>query len=199
LKKDCGIQNHEENRYLFLMKYKAINSIFWLSFFLFTSCGNNESKSPLADHKYSTTQNYLFQIIENYKTDYFAASDAKQRADIRTKYQDKMEHFLVDSLGRYIDSMTVIVDTVIQKGWLVTTQFHTKDIEFKYGLMFQNNMPSSVDSLYKFMISLSPGEKIVVDFAHLGSGELNYPDDTSNKIMRIFAYPQPIKTIKKQK
>lgn len=104
-----------------------------------------------------------------------------------------MEHFLVDSLGRYIDSMTVVVDTVIKQGLLVTTQFHTRDIEFKYGMKFQENMPASADSLYKFMLSLSSGKEVTVDFVHLGGGGLNFPDDKTQRTMKIFAYPSPLK------
>jgi hypothetical protein len=135
----------------------------------------------------------LFKLLDDYKEAYFAATRTEDRENIQTKYQDKMKGFLVDSLGRYIDSMTVIVDTVVQEGWLVTTILHSKDIEFKYGMKFQDRMPPSSDSLYKFMVNLSPGKEVTVDFVHLGGGELNYPDDKSKKTMRIFAYPQPTK------
>ena len=176
---------------------RPIKIISWLTLlWVFIGCNDNAKKTSRDEQKYSSTQKYLFQLLDDYKADYFATTQSEDRENIQAKYQDKMKHFLVDSLGRYIDSMTVIVDTVIQEGWLVTTQFHTRDIEFKYGMRFKDSMPPSADSLYKFMINLSPRQQVTVDFIHLGGGELNYPDDKSKRTMRIFAYPEPIKNRK---
>jgi hypothetical protein len=118
---------------------------------------------------------------------------ANERENIRAIFQDRMKQFLVDSLGRYIDSMTVTVDSVVEKNWLVITQFHSKDIEFKYGMMFQDSMLPAGDSMYKFMRGFTPGQQVTVGFVHIGSGELNYPDDVGKRTMRIFAYPVPLK------
>ncbi len=157
--------------------------------FVLVSC--NDSPKEI-NHKYSNTQTYLFNLLEDYKKDYYAENHLEKREKLQDIYQEKMHYFLADSLGLYIDSMTVIVDTVIQEGWLVTTQFHSKDIELKYGMRFQENMPDRVDSLYKFMINLSPGKEVTVNFTQLGGGELNFPDEKSKKTMRIFAYPSPL-------
>jgi hypothetical protein len=164
--------------------------------FLTFGCGEKPKKVLLDEQQYSTTQKHLFQLLDDYKTAYFSSPETASRDSIQAKYYNKIEHFLIDSLGRYIDSMTVIVDTVVKEGWLVTTQFHTRDIEFKYGMKFMNNMPPSADSLYKFMINLSPGQQVMANFIQLGGGELHYPDDKSKKTIRIFAYPEPIKNNK---
>jgi hypothetical protein len=171
-------------------KYTSFSVLLFLTF----GCGEKDKNVLKAEQHFSNTQKYLFRLLDEYKTDYYATTQIADRKNIQVKYQDRMEHFLVDSLRRYIDSMTVIVDTVIQEGWLVTTQFHTKDIEFKYGMKFKDSMSASFDSLHKFMINLSPGQQVTVNFIHLGGGELNYPDDKSKRTMRIFAYPEPIKT-----
>lgn len=63
-------------------------------------------------------------------------------------------------------------------------------------MKFMKNMPPSADSLYKFMISLSPGQQVTANFIQLGGGELNYPDDNNKRTIRIFAYPEPMKTTK---
>jgi hypothetical protein len=163
---------------------------------IFIGCTNNTKQKTKEEPQYSSTQKYLFQLLNNYKAEYFAAKSIKEKGNIQAKYQDKMKHFLVDSLERYIDSMAVIVDTVIQEGWLVTTQFHANDIEFKYGMKFQDSMPPSADSLYRFMLSLSTRQQVTVNFIHLGGGELNFPEDKSKRTMRIFAYPEPLKADK---
>lgn len=176
-------------------KLQRHNFIFYLTLLFVVSigCRNNSKEISKIEPKYSSTQNYLFQLLDDYKAEYFAATQTADRENLQAKYQDKMMHFLVDSLGRFIDSMTVIVDTVIKQGWLVTTQFHSGDIEFKYGMKFQDNMTPSVDSLYKFMLNLSPGKEVTIDFFHLGGGALSFPDDKSKRTMRIFALPSPLK------
>jgi len=167
-----------------------------LLFLIFTGCRDTPKKTTKEEQQYSSNQQHLFQLLEDYRKNYYAASAANEKENIRAIFQDRMKEFLVDSLGRYIDSMAVTVDTVVQKDWLVTTQFHSKDIEFKYSMKFQDSMPPSGDSMYKFMRGFIPGQQVTVGFVHLGGGELNYPDDTSKRTMRIFAYPVRMKGAK---
>jgi hypothetical protein len=164
-----------------------------LSIVVLSACGDDSNSTVKTKPRYSATQRHLSQLLDSYKSEYFAATDKSDRERLQRKYQDLVEHFLVDSLGRYIDSMTVVVDTVFEEGLLVTTQFHAGDIEFKYGMKFKENMPPGPDSLYKFMLGLTPGTEVTVDFIHLGGGGLNFPDDKSQKLMKIFAYPSPLK------
>lgn len=169
--------------------------IFFTLITVLSSCNNPNDKKQQAierDKRYSKTQSHLFEILDNYKVDYSTAKQEGLKDEIQRKYLKKLENLLVDSLGRYIDSMTVVVDTVIQNGWMVTTQFHTRDIEFKYGMRFKDSMDSKNDSLYKFMRELKPNSEVTVNFIHLGAGELNKPDDKNVKTIRIFAYPVPL-------
>ena len=166
-----------------------VTPIFWV----FTGCSNRQTTIAEEKHQYSSNQRYLFRLLDDYKKNYFAAQEGNERENIRAIFQERMMQFLVDSLGRYIDSMTVTVDSVVEKNWLVITQFHSKDIEFKYGMMFQDSMLPSGDSMYKFMRGFNPGQQVTVGFVHIGGGELNYPDDVGKRTMRIFAYPVPLK------
>ncbi|WP_276500348.1 hypothetical protein [Terrimonas pollutisoli] len=159
-----------------------------------TGCSDTPKKVTKDEQQYSSNQRYLFQLLDDYERNYRAAKETNEREKIRAIFQDRMKQFLVDSLGRYIDSMTVIVDSVVQKDWVVTTQFHSRNIEFTYGMKFQDSMPPSGDSMYQFMKGFTPGQQVNVGFVHLGGGELNYPDDKSRRTMRIFAYPVPLKT-----
>lgn len=159
---------------------------------LLLSRKDNPNKKTIIDIQYSRTQQYLFKILENYQAEYNSDSSSETLDKLREKYSKNLEYFLVDSLGRYIDSMKVMVDTVIQDGWMVTTKFHTKEIEFKYGMMFKDSMDSKNDSLFRFMKGLKTHEEVLVNFVLLGSGELNTPNDKSIKTIRIFAYPVPL-------
>jgi hypothetical protein len=173
--------------------FRGLKIIAWAAWlFVLASCHGRSKNEVQVGQSYSSTQRHLLQLLDNYKADYYA-SPLTERENIRSKYLGKVERYLVDSLERYIDSMTVIVDTVIQDDWLVTTRFHVRDIEFTYGLRFGDRMPPGVDSLYKFMTDLVPGQQVTVNFVHLGAGELNDPGNTTNPTMRIFAYPEPIR------
>lgn len=156
------------------------------------SCADKSKKETVSEIIYSKNQQYLFDLIDNYKTEYFAAQRQDIKDIIQHKYLEKLRYFLVDSLGRYIDSINVTVDTVIQEGWLVTTQFHSRDIEFKYGMKFKDNMDSRNDSLYQWMRSLKPKSNLTVNFILLGSGQLNYPDDSTRSLVKIFALAEPL-------
>jgi hypothetical protein len=161
---------------------------------LLAGCSDTSKKAAKDEQHYSSNQQYLFNLLDDYKKNYNTAKGSDEQESIRAIFQDRMKQFLVDSLGRYIDSMTVTVDSVVQKEWQVTTQFHTRDVEFKYGMVFQDSMPPSGDSMYKFMTGFVPGQQVTVGFVHLGGGELNYPDNKSKRTMRIFAYPVPLKS-----
>jgi hypothetical protein len=171
----------------------SILSIAILSFFIviILSCSQKLNKNE-QEKLYSKNQQYLFALLENYKAEYSATKSQTLKDSIQNKYLDKIQGFLFDSLGRYIDSIKVTVDTVIQEGWLITTQFHTRDIEFKYGMKYKENMPPNVDSEYHYIRSLKPKSEVELNFVHIGAGELNNPEDTTVRILRIFAFPQKL-------
>jgi hypothetical protein len=181
------------------MDFLSKLTLFTCMLLIIVSCTNNKHKVIEKEKYFAKTQKQLFEILDNYKTEYSKEIQQKSKEKIFDKYYGKIFEFLSDSLGGFIDSMTVIVDTVIQNGWMVTTQFHTRDIEFKYGMRFQDSMDSRNGSLYKFMKELRPGEEITVDFIHLGAGELSYPDETSTSTLRIFAFPYPLSFREKNK
>jgi hypothetical protein len=174
------------------------NFIFLLSllFGLLTSCIDTPRTVSKDQQQYSSNQRYLFQLLDDYQKKYYAANEVNVSENVRAIFQDGMKRFLVDSLGRYIDGMTVIVNSVVQKDWLVTTQFHSRNIEFKYGMRFHQSMTPAEDSIYNFMKGFIPGQEVTVAFVHLGGGELNYPDDMTKRTMRIFAYPVPLQIAK---
>jgi hypothetical protein len=53
-------------------------------------------------------------------------------------------------------------------------------------------MDAKNDSPYRWMRSLKPENNVTVDFIHLGVGELNLPDDSTEKLIEIFAFPAPL-------
>jgi len=174
------------------VKHNLIPLLFVSFVTTFYSCSDKSKRETESKIIYSKNQQYIFELLDNYKTDYFATKRQEIKDTIQSKYLEKLRYFLVDSLGRYLDSMNVTVDTIIQEGWLVTTQFHSRDIEFKYGMKFKDSMDSRDDSLYQWMRSLKPKSNLTLSFVLLGSGQLNYPDDSPKMLAKIFALPEPL-------
>lgn len=167
-------------------------SLLPLAFFCTASCANDNRELAEEKRYYSQTQQRLFQLTKDYKSEYTLAYPDSAKKEVQNKYVMIVQSFLSDSLGGFIDSMRVTVDSVIQTGWEVTTQFHTREIEFKYSLTFKDSMNSRIDSLYQFMRNLKPGEEVTLSFEYMGTGELNDPEDKGTRIFRIFAIPLPL-------
>ncbi len=173
---------------------KNIQSLLLFLVFIITviSCKDSPNEIKETEKAFSKNQQYIFDLIDNYRSEYFAAKQQDHKDTVQSKYLEKLRYFIVDSLGGYIDSINVTVDTVIQEGWLVTTQFHSRDMEFKYGMKFKDSMDSTNDSLYQWMRSLKPKSNLTLNFVQLGSGQLNYPDDSNSRVIKIFAFPVPL-------
>lgn len=156
------------------------------------SCATDNNQTLEERKTYSKTQQRLLQLVDVYMSEYAVAKLDAEQEEVQSKYVNIIQSYLRDSLGGSIDTMSVTVDSVIQEGWKVTTQFHTGDIEFKYGMTFKDSMDARNDSLYQFMRNLKPGEEVTVNFVHMGAGEVNNPEDKRTKVFRIFAFPVPV-------
>jgi hypothetical protein len=144
------------------------------------------------EQEYSGTQTQLLEILDKYKSE-FTASNPDQREHVRDKYSKRLADLLVDSMGRFLDSMKVTVDTVIQEGWKLTTKFHTRGIEFRYGMTFKDSMVPKLDSLYQYLRALKSKEQIMTDFDLLGGAVLNDPVDNNESVLLIHAFPDPMR------
>ena len=163
---------------------------FRLSFFaillVINSCNYTESNLK---QKYSKNQQDLFHLVDNYKSEYTVAKDRANKDLVIEKYLVLFKKILDDSLGRKIDSMFVTVDTIIEKDWLLTTQFHSKEIEFRYSMKFNDSMDSANNVLYNKIKHLKSQDKILLNFIKLGTLKLNSPDHTAGRTVQIFAFP----------
>ena len=157
------------------------------------SCLNKSNEETPVKVNYSKNQLHLFYLLDNYIKDYNSAKEQYLKDSIQSNYGEKIHFFLIDSLGGYIDSVNVTVDTVLQEGWIVTTQFHSREIMFKYGMKFKDSMDSRGDSLYQWMRNLKPKSNMTLNFAILGSGQLNSPDNSTSDLLKIFALPEPLR------
>jgi len=182
------------NYEILTFRMKKILVLVLFSTLVVTLFGCKESPKEIYSNKqnYSKTQQYLFDLLDNYKSEYFAAKKQELKDTIQSIYLEKLYHYLSDTLGDFIDSMNVTVDTVIQEGRLVTTQFHTRNIQFKYGIRFLDSMNSKQDSIYHWMLDLKPKSNLTVNFIHLGSTLLHSPDDTTVPTVKIYAFPEPL-------
>ncbi len=89
-----------------------------------------------------------------------------------------------------MDSIKVHVDSVIVKGWTISTNFHcNRDISFQYRLTFTDSMPARLDSLFQFVKNLKPGSDTTLNFSYMGEHDLNSPLNTSETVLKIYAFP----------
>jgi hypothetical protein len=176
---------------------KNIAGLFLLLFLLIFAwrCTETSKQKSEGKNRYSQTQQYLFNFVDSYKVSVDAVKQQDLKEGLRNWYLEGVRYFLIDSLGRHIDSMQVTVDTVIQNEWLVTTQFHCRDIVFKYEMGFSENMEAKADSLYRWMRNLKPGTDVTVNFTLLGAIELNYPGSGNSQVLKIFAFPEPLSSL----
>lgn len=158
---------------------------------LFQSCRHAYNED--IKFKYSKTQQRLFDIINEYNSEYSLTRSQSQKDSITTEYLLKFVSFLQDSLGRRIDSMLVTVDTVTDENLLVTTKFNTGSIQFKFGLRFLEPMDSTQKCVYNFLTDLKHGKEVLINFNQLGKIELGSPDESSKShpTLIISAIPEP--------
>lgn len=71
------------------------------------SCKDRTKETNTNNNVYSRNQQYLFDLLDNYKSEYLATKRQDLKATIQTKYLEKFRYFLVDSSGRNLDSMNV--------------------------------------------------------------------------------------------
>lgn len=159
--------------------------------YVFQACNHKHNEKTAV--KYSRTQQRLFVLLDEYDSEFSFLSSQDQKDSVQKEYLMKFDSFLKDSLDRRIDSMLVTVDTITEKTLLVITRFHSKQIEFKFGLRFLKKMDAKYQSIYNFYMSLKPGEQILINFIPLGEIKLGLPVD-SNELtptLIISAVPEP--------
>jgi len=160
-----------------------------LIFFILSSCSDKPKRVSPVIIKLSTAQIFLDNLRDSLKAEYLAVDSETMKQAILDVFHERLQTYLI---SHPIDSINVTVDEVIVNGWVVATQFHHNDIQFKYQLTFMKNMTQSWDSLYKFMRGLKTGSDICVDFDFMGACRVNRPVNDTLPIFRIFAFPTPL-------
>jgi hypothetical protein len=162
--------------------------IFSLSI-VFCSCSNGRNKPTFNEIKLSKSQAFLNNLEDSLEFEYLATSSETSQMQILDKYHALLQSYL---MTHAIDSIRVTVDEIKDSGWTITSRFHYNKIEFKYGLTFKENMPSRDDSLYKFVKGLKPKSDTNINFAYMGSCQVNSPNNKTLPVFRIFAFPFPL-------
>lgn len=162
-----------------------------ISFNLFYSCKQKHSlASPV---KYSQTQKYLFNLTDNYVSEYSTLKLETQKDSLMKEFLQKFSSFLDDTLGGFVDSILVTVDTISNNNLFLSSQFHSRNIEFKFGMQFHKDMDAKKDSMFHYLLSLKPGKTILMNFIKFGSMAIFPPDENNGAELpiKIFAFPQP--------
>ena len=139
--------------------------------------------------KLSRAQLFLNNLRDSLEVEYAQLSSEQTKNEVLEKYHERLQTYLLEN---YIDTIRVTVDEIVKDGWIVTTRLHDSDIEFKYSLTFKDSMPARVDTVYKFMLGLKPGNDTTVNFSFTGASQVNNPMDKTVPTFRIFAFPVPL-------
>ena|SRR5688572_8582919 len=155
-------------------------------------CIGKSGKDVVLENQYSETQRRLFKILDDYHQEYALAKDEELKDGLQKKYSTILQAYSIDSLGQVFDSIAVTVDSVVIDGFVTRTQFHTKDIEFKFQLDLKDTIAGNTARYYRFLQNLKPDSEVILNFKHIGGTEINKPGDMLKKTFRIFAYPTPL-------
>jgi hypothetical protein len=153
---------------------------------------SNLNNEFLNTYSYSRSQSFLFGLLRRYETEYYSVKSQENKDSIKQLYLKAIGIYLTDTLIRNLDSLRVTVDSVSEKKKLVTTEFHSQEITYKFEMQFKDSMNPKFDSLYKWMRNLKPSTDLTINFLLLGGIELNDPDSGNKPTIRIFALPQPL-------
>ncbi len=153
------------------------------------AAGCSDQKNDIAEKAHrSHAQASLENLVDSFKTEYNATSSQAGKETVRSRFSEKIDHFLST---HYLNHMRVHVDSVVADRLTINTRFHTKEnLAFRSSMEFKKPMPPREADLYRFMQSLKTNTDTSIDFEYVGKYELNYPDESSQPALIIWAFPQ---------
>jgi hypothetical protein len=166
------------------MKYGLFSFLIILA-----GCSGSSNSSSLADRQFSKSQFFLTGLKDSLVSEYRLAKSQIERQELLERYQQRLEDYL---MHHPIDTMKVTIDEVLVNGKTIRTKSHYSGIQFEYGLTFNSNMSSRIDSIYKFMKGLKEGSDTLVNFSYTGACQVNSPDSANLSLFRIYAFPVPL-------
>jgi hypothetical protein len=166
------------------------HSLFFI-LIIVAGCSSKHSTSlTLSDTiKISKAQAFLINLKDSMISQYTSVGSETEKQKILENCSKQLKTYL---LQNPLDSMRVTIDSVITRGFTVTTKSHFSRIEFKSTMTFKDNMQPRPDSIYKFMKSLRPGSNVLMNLAFNGDFEINGPDSPILSIFIIDAVPVPL-------
>lgn len=165
-------------------------SLFFIIIILGGCSGNPKTSTLFQGLKLSKSQFFLNDLKDSLMSEYISAKSETEKQDILERYHRRLEDYLTH---HHVDSMKVTIDEVITKGRTITTKSHYSNIEFEYGLTFNDKMSPRIDSIYEFMKGLKEGSDTLVNFSFTGVCQVNSPDSAKLSTFRIYAFPVPLR------
>jgi hypothetical protein len=168
-------------------KYYVMKIIFALLIVLVAGCSDQKKDNAEKAHR-SHAQASLENLVDSFKTEYNATSSQAGKEMTTSRFRKKIDHFLST---HYLNHMHVHVDSVVADRLTIVTRFHTKEnLAFRSSMEFKKPMPPKEADLYQFIQSLKINTDTSIDFGYVGKYELNYPDESSEPALIIWAFPQ---------
>jgi hypothetical protein len=159
-----------------------------LAYFMANGCSSGAGTTKGFD-QLSISEIQLNRFTDSLKSIYYSRSSDSEKNKTTDRWPEIFNNYLSH---HRLDSIHVHVDEVKIVGRTITTTFHCKDIQFKYGMRFLDSLSSRDDSLFEFEKDLHAGSDRTVSFSYMGSCQINNPEDKSLHTFRIFAFPVPL-------
>ena len=159
------------------------------AFLIAVAAGCSDQQNDIAEKAHrSHAQASLENLVDSFKTEYSATSPQAGKEIVRSRFSEKIDHFLST---HYLNHMRVHVDSVVADRLTIITRFHTKEnVAFRSSMEFKKPMPPREADLYRFMQGLKMNTDTSIDFGYMGKYELNYPGESSQPALIISAFPQ---------
>ncbi len=154
------------------------------------SCSHSQKMDKKINFDFfSENQRKLELLANDYKEDYFKFTDTNYRRKVRLQYENKLSKLLYDTIGNHIDSMKLIVDTIIEKNLNLNTNFHSEGLKFSFTMQYLRKMNPAQTEEYIFFRNLKKGDSISTNFIFLGGFKVENPQNKTDMVFKIFAYP----------
>jgi hypothetical protein len=148
---------------------------------------------------FQKTKKKLERLSRKYIDTIVKVVDTTERNKIKTYYYEKLERLLYDTIGNNLDSMKLIVDTIIEKNLNVTTNFYSEGLKFSFTMQYLDKMNPAQTEEYNYVRNLKKGDSINTNFIFLGGFRIENPQNVNDKGFKIFAYPNVPNSITKYK
>lgn len=137
---------------------------FLLSLIVVYSCSGNFSASLSAE------QQGLFELSDNFKTDYKKATDSFSREDLISNYELKLRQYLTSTCDSSLKAMKVRMTKLEEDpSGGIYAEFRDQECSYIFHQRYDSTKHMKEDIIYRLVTSLERGKEISLRFLYAGN------------------------------